>query len=180
MNNQRGFTLLELIIVAVVVSILAVVLAPLALSSLRAYDQTLNDLIVLDKLRYSTERLAREIREVNWDKTTGFVFTAQTGSLAFTRSQWNSDGTLNTAVPVIICYSGTTVSFAYANSCTGAHTLTDQLNTLSFAFYDKDGAVTAAATAIRSVQISLTLQKSITGPFYSQRTRVELKNYDNS
>ena len=180
MNNKRGFTLIELVIVAVVVSILAAVLAPLALSSLRAYDETLKDLIVLDKLRYSTERLAREIREVNWDKTNGFAFTAQTGSLAFTRSLWDSSGNLNTAVPVIICYSGSTVSLNYSSSCTGANTLTDQFNALSFAFYDKDGKGTAVATAIRSVQISLTLQKSSTGPFYSQRTRVELKNYDNS
>lgn len=64
MPTTKGYTLIEMIMVLIVVGIMAAALAPLALSSLRAYEETLADVVVLDKLRYATERLAREIREV--------------------------------------------------------------------------------------------------------------------
>ncbi|NJD36059.1 MAG: prepilin-type N-terminal cleavage/methylation domain-containing protein, partial [Betaproteobacteria bacterium] len=92
-RRPHGFTLIELIIVVIVIGIMAAVLAPLAVSSLRAYDAVLGDVVVLDKLRYATERLAREIREVDYvappptGTGTGFGFTSMgNNSMAFTRS----------------------------------------------------------------------------------------------
>ena len=42
----RGFSLIELVITTVVIGIMAMVLSPLLLSSLNAYDTTLGDVAV--------------------------------------------------------------------------------------------------------------------------------------
>lgn len=66
MQRGQGFSLVELIIVTVIVGIMATALVPVAITSLRAYDNTMGDVMALDKLRYATERMAREIREIQY------------------------------------------------------------------------------------------------------------------
>jgi prepilin-type N-terminal cleavage/methylation domain-containing protein len=65
-HPARGFTLIELIIVTVIMGIMATALVPLTVNSLRAYRETVEDVEVIDKLRYATERLAREVRQVQY------------------------------------------------------------------------------------------------------------------
>lgn len=185
MKHERGFTLIELVIVAIIAAIMAAVITPLALSSLRAYDNTLSNLIVLDKLRYATERLAREIREVNYTSGSfSYAFTSMgANSMAFTRTFYDSSGnaTSNTVtvdtgtVPNTI---GTSVRLTYLTPNIGPMVLTDQLGSLAFAYFDKDGCTSPACTIttnnVRYVEIALTLMHN--GNPYTQRTRVELKN----
>lgn len=184
MKYVRGFTLIELIIVISVIGIMASALAPIMQSSLRAYDNTLNDLIVLDKLRYATERLAREIREVKDNDTTAntnFAFTSMSTSAPVFTRDYNTcaDSTCNTITTVTrtvtVGNAGSTVTLAYSDmSGTGAQVLTDQVSSLAFAYFDKDGVSTASTVDVRYVQISLTLNQN--GNDYTQRTRVELRN----
>ena len=187
MRHEGGFTLFELVIVAIVSAILAAVVTPLALSSLRAYDNTLSNLIVLDKLRYATERLAREIREVNYNSgSSSYAFSSMgNNSMAFTRSYYDSSGAAITRT-VTVGNSGAAVTLTYSDMAgTGAQVLTDQIsstNSLTFAYYDKDGCnanttptLCAITTGnVRYVQITLTLTQN--GNPYTQRTRVALKN----
>lgn len=179
MQRARGFTLIELVIVTIVIGIMAAVLAPLALSSLKAYDDTLGDVVVLDKLRYATERLAREIREVNYDSTTGFAFTSMgANSTAFTRTFYDAAGAASTAT-VTVGNTGSDVTLAYSTlHAVGAQVLTNELNGatgLSFSYFTSDGVTTTTdPLLVRSVQISLTLSHN--GNTYPQLTRIELKN----
>ncbi|RTL24650.1 MAG: prepilin-type N-terminal cleavage/methylation domain-containing protein [Rhodocyclaceae bacterium] len=190
MGRARGFTLIELVIVIIVVSIMAAVLTPMTLSSLLAYNTTQADLVVLDKLRYATERLAREIREVNYNSSNGFAFAAPVGAtctagtlgmcpntMIFTRTFLDASGTASTAT-VTISNTGSAVKLAYSTPTVAAQTLTDELNGttgLSFTYLTSDGVTTTTdPKLVRSVQISLTLRHN--GSNYTQRTRVELKN----
>lgn len=196
MKRERGFTLIELITVAIGIAVMAAVLVPLALSSLRAYDTTLSDVIVLDKLRYATERLAREIREVNYNGSTfSYAFTPTgmgTNSISFTRTFYDSGGNAISSVVTVDTAPvnntiGTSVRLAYANYpglTVGPMVLTDQLNLatdLNFAYFDKNGCPSSTCptiivnnTNVRYVQITLTLTQN--GNPYTQRTLVELRN----
>lgn len=185
-RRPHGFTLIELIIVVIVIGIMAAVLAPLAVSSLRAYDAVLGDVVVLDKLRYATERLAREIREVDYvappptGTGTGFGFTSMgNNSMAFTRST----GMPSPNTTVTVGNTGTSVTLNYSSGG-GTQMLTDELGGISgtpssnllFEYLDQNGDVLASptTTTVYSVRISLTLRHN--SQDYTQRTQVELKN----
>lgn len=179
MTRERGFTLFELVITAMIVGILAAAVAPMMATGINAYEDTLGNVVALDKLRYATERLAREIREVSYTSPTGFGFTGMTAnSMAFSRTSADSSGTVTT-FNVAICKSGSTVVLAYAASCTGGPVLTDEVGTLVFSYLDQNGNALALSplplTTVRSVQITLTLARA-NGQTYTQRTLVELKN----
>lgn len=82
----RGFTLLELVYVIIVMGVLAVVLIPVVLNSLRAYEITRNRVTTLDEVRYASERVAREIREARFTAAQEVEFAAATATrLVFTR-----------------------------------------------------------------------------------------------
>lgn len=180
-RRVRGFTLIELVLVMIVIGIMAAALVPMGVTSLRAYDATLSNLVVLDKLRYATERLAREIREVNYSLTTGFAFSSMgVNSMAFTRTFYDSSGTASTAT-VTVGNTGSAVTLAYSTPVVAAQVLTDELgrsSNLAFSYIDQNGGPLALSplplTTVRAVQITLTLRHN--GQDYTQRTQVELKN----
>jgi len=186
MQRVRGVTLVELVIVIVVIGILALAMGPLALQSLRAYNNTLGDVVVLDKLRYATERLAREIRAVDFVPGTGFSFaTMGANNMRFTRTLFDAAGAAS-ADTVTVGNTGAAVTLAYAAlPAVGAQILTDQLSSLTFTYLDQNGCVTGNVTApctgtavtasnVRMVQIDLILTHN--GSIYPQRTLIQLKN----
>lgn len=174
----RGFTLVEMVIVIIVISIMAAVLAPIAMTSLSAYNATQADVVVLDKLRYATERLAREVREVNYDATTGFAFVSMgANSMQFSRDYYDSSGTTSTAT-VTIGNTGSAVTLNYSTGG-GTQVLTDELGSITnlvFTYLDANGTalVSPTATTVYSVRIDLTLRHNNND--YLQRTQVQLKN----
>jgi prepilin-type N-terminal cleavage/methylation domain-containing protein len=201
-HRSRGFTLIELVIVTVITGILAAMLAPLALASLQAYGSTLGDVVVLDKLRYATERLAREIRSVQYASPTSgvtsctniptpavnkYCISSMTATgLAFRRF-YKADKSDPTNVTIgtstgasASCITPPCVTLAYDTvASNAAQVLTDELGTasnLAFTYYQQDGTTTLGTdnTNVSYVQISLTLRHNDND--YTQRTRVELRN----
>ena len=178
-----GYTLIEMVIVLVILGIMAAVLAPVARNSLVAYDTTLGDLVVLDKQRYAIERLAREIREVNYNSSTGYAFstsvTSSGNSMTFTRVFYDTGGIATADTVVTIGNTGSAITLTYSlPSGVGAQVLTDELGAtgnLVFSYYKQDGSAATSLTDVRFVEISITLIHN--GNNYPQRTRVELKNH---
>lgn len=198
-QTARGFSLIELVIATVVIGIMAMALAPLMLSSLNAYDSTLGNVVVLDKLRYATERLAREIRGVQYASSTTtpatdcgdsptttdhYCITAMNPTnLQFRRSYTDTAGNV-TWRTVTINATGSTLTLAYSDINSGAaQLLTDELSSLSFAYLQQDGATTATLagntncavtdTCVSSVVMTLTLSHN--GNPYTQRTSIGIR-----
>lgn len=164
----RGFTLIEMVMVIVVLGILAGLTAPIFSQGLTAARLTTENLNTLAKLRYATERLAREIRQVNHNGASYDVSTMSATSLVFTKAD-----TTSTTVSVIS--AGGNVTLAYSSPAVSG-VLTDEVSSFGFAYYDSNGVTTASTTDLAFVEISLTLQNATTGGTYSQRTRIALRD----
>lgn len=166
--HYRGFTLLEMVVVMVVLSIIAGLTAPIFSKGLTATRTISDNLQTIEKLRYAAERMAREIRQINHNGTSYDISSMTSSTLTFT-SAIDSTNTIS------ISYSGSSVSMSYTSpALTG--TLTDEVSGLSFAYFDATGASTASTTNVAFVEFTLTLQNPISGGSFTQRTRVALRD----
>jgi type II secretory pathway pseudopilin PulG len=155
--------------VIVVIGILAAVTVPVLVNSFRAYETNQTNLVTLSKLRYATERMAREIRDVQY---TGGAYAIVMGptTLQFTKN--DAAGTV-----VTIAAAPPLVTLQYSTPAMTA-TLTDQVaaNGLQFLYYDinnNTAGVTAANVAYVDVDLTLTDPNSGAA---QQRTRIALRN----
>jgi prepilin-type N-terminal cleavage/methylation domain-containing protein len=166
--TTQGFTLIEMVMVIVILGILTALTAPIFSQGLTAARLTTENLSTLAKLRYATERLAREIRQVNHNGGSYDVSTMAATNMVFTKAD-----TVSTTVSITV--SGATITLAYSAPAVFG-VLTDEVSNMSFAYYDNNGAVTASSADLAFVEINLTLQNPTTGGSYSQRTRVALRD----
>ena len=167
MSNARGWTLVELIMVMVIIGILAAFIAPVLLNALKAYDRMQVTVNTYGKMRYAMERMAREIaalRRRAADTTSFDVATMTAGVFTF----FKEDGT-----EVTLALAGTDLNLTYV--ATGTGLLADRVAGLTFAYYRGDGVTVAAdATELAFVQVSMTISDGTTS--YPNRVRVALRN----
>lgn len=165
-SASAGFSLVELVVSIVVLGVLAAVTAPVFMSSLRVYVESDAHLTTLSKARFATERLARELREVQYNSGTGsFTFTAMGANNATFTKQ---DGTT-----VTLTVAGTNLNMRYAPPNVTSP-LTDELGSLALSYLDTNGVAGANASTVRSIDITLTLTNR--GATHTQRVRVGLRN----
>lgn len=164
-RRTRGFTMVEAVVAIVLMGILGMAAIPLLSGGVETYQITSSQLTTLSKLRYATERIARELREVRrvpGTPTNYDISTVAGPSVMFTKSD---------ATQVTITGAPPLITLAYPSA---SATLTDQVNSLAFRFLDINGAVTGSATQVAFVEISLGL--TVDGVVLQQRTRVSLRN----
>jgi prepilin-type N-terminal cleavage/methylation domain-containing protein len=167
-NSTVGFTLVEMLMVVVLIGVLAGLTAPIISQGLTASNMTSSSLQTLEKLRYATERLAREIRQIDYNGA-GYNISQMTANrITFVK---NSDG----AVTVDASLTGSVLSLGYSSPAVTA-ILTDEVSALNFSYLNASGSVTASTADLAFVEISLTLLNPNTSAVYSQRTRVALRD----
>ena len=166
--RQAGFTLLELVIGLVVLAVLGTAAGYGLVGGTLAFSTTANGIQTLGKLRYASERMAREVREIRRNPGNPAVYditTMNANSLAFTKA----DGvtvTLGSAPPQ--------VTLAYSTP-SGTHTLTDEVSSLAFSYLQADGTTAATGNAdVAFIEFELVLARN--GNNYPQRARVALRN----
>jgi len=179
-DGSRGYSLIEMVIIIIVVGIIAAATAPLAVSSLQAYNNIESQVVVLDHMRYAMERLTREIRAIDFNASTGFAFSSMgTNSMAFSRTFYDASGAAETTT-VTIGNTGSAVTLKYLNPLNTAQVLANGLNGtngLRFLYLTSDGVTqTADPKLVRIVQVSLELTQD--GSVFPQQTQVELKNFN--
>ena len=167
-TRQQGFTLMELIIGLVVLAVLGAAAGYGLANGALAFVNTTDAVHTLGKLRYASERMAREIREIRRDPVAPSLYDISTMAptvLAFTKTD-GTDVTLSGAPPLA------TLSYS---SPAGTYVLTDEVGTLSFAYYQADGSTPATGDwDLAFVEFELILTRS--GNSYPQRSRVALRN----
>ncbi len=193
--HQHGFSLIELVVAMVLTSMLAVAAMQPVLRTLQARAAVAGNLAAIDGLRYATERMLRELRQVRYDaQGTGFQLlpldaiagtSSASAGLCFSRaggsagSSWSSlsfrkSGTLATLDTV--SYPGCTA--------TAPSTVADKVSALRFDYwaYGSSGTPVALAlndaafgTKLSFIDITLTVTPD-SGTPVSHRSRVVLRN----
>ena len=166
--KQRGFSMIELIISLVILSVLGATAGYGLTGGVRAFSDNSDVLQTLGKLRYASERMVREAREIRRDTLNpiSFDITAMTATtLSFTRG--NGTGVTLTASPPLL-------TLAY-DVPAGNWTLTDEVSSMQFAYLQIDGSTAATGNAdVAFIEFNLELSRA--GKIYPQRTRVALRN----
>jgi len=145
--RARGFTLIEMVMVIIIMTILAAFIGPILAEAVSAYDSISRNIEVLTKMRYAMERLAREIRMVRRDPVNSGNYDIVT--MAVNKLEYcQADGT-----GVIIDY-------------TTGFTLT---------YFNAAGGAAVGKNDVAYVQVALTLTGTGTSA-YNLSTRVDLRN----
>jgi len=164
-----GFTLIEMVASIVILGALAAISVPMLSNGFRAYEATHASLLTLSKLRYATERMVREIREVRRDPAnpSDYDIAVMTATTFKFKKTDGVEVTINQPAQVTLAYSIPNV--------TPPPTLTDQVGNLQFKYFKEDGKTeTTSKSEVAFVQISLSLTQGTAT--YPQRVRVGLRN----
>ena len=174
-RRARGFTLIELIVVMVLMGILFVVGSSMVGDTMRTSYLTTENHSSGSQARYAMERMAREIRQLQYGDL-GYSFLTKTSTaLAFTKEDLST-------VSIVSCGTNLTLRYSSAVTCVAcsdsAPCLTNQISAGSFAFayLDQLGAATTTNEEIRFVQITMTVTNAKTGKAENLRTRIFLRN----
>lgn len=151
--TEAGFSLAELLIVIVVVSIAAFVFTGMFIQAVKSYQFVDTEKQMLQEARYAEERLSRELKRVRGNT---FVTQATSRTLTFFDRDSASVSVSWTGVkgdPLLYTKNGT------------PQTLASGVDTLAFTYYKSDGTAAAplvspSATDIWRVKVDLRLAKN--------------------
>jgi prepilin-type N-terminal cleavage/methylation domain-containing protein len=195
-GGARGYTLIELITVIVLVGILVAMVSEPLTQTLRARTEVASDLDAIAKLRYATERIVREMRQIQYLSGSGFRLTpldfASSTSTSSPGVCFSRVGGLSgaTVTNVSIKLSSGVVTYEQPGTCStlgvSPPTLVDGVSSLAFDFYAFDNGSTGNpiplavgsttfANDVTHVAITLTLSQN-GGTALSHRTLVFLRN----
>lgn len=153
---KKGFTLIELIFVIVILSIIAAIGSRVMGSAFNSYKDNQGIVSADEQGRLALEKMIRDIHGIN-SNTSITTFTAS--ALTFTNVSGAS---------VAYTLSGT-------NLQRNGVTLASGVNSLTFGYYGTTGAVTAVASSIAYIDVTLNITQN--GVNYTLPTTIMTMNY---
>lgn len=171
-SADKGFTLIELVATLLVLGLMTSFAVPYLSNGARVYNDTSAALQTVSKLRYASERMARELREIrNVGGSFDIVTPVNVPGNSIRFFKWD-DVQLTR---VTISDTAPTLSLAYDTVASEANfPLTDELTSVTFNYYQADGVTQATGIDnVAYIEFELILNN---GNSYSQRSRVALRN----
>ncbi len=156
---QQGFTLIEFIFVIMLLGIIAAISSQMLTQGVMAYFTATN---VVDANWQGQLAIQRMMRDMSIVRSSNDISTANTNTFSFTDINGNT---------VSYALSGSSLSLTYNSN---ALILADGLQSLTFQYYDKNGAITATNNLIRYVK--MTLNFSYKNTIYAVISAVYLRN----
>ncbi len=169
-RQAAGFTLLEMVVTIATLSILAMLVTPYLSLSVRAYNDNAVESQILGELRYASERIARELRDIrrnpaspaDYDIATPFV----SNRIRFSRN----DGE---RVTIDSATSALNLSY-FSLQGDSPFPLSTSLQGITFSYFQSD-EVNPALGSSDLAYIEFEIQLGANGNTYSQRSRVALR-----
>jgi prepilin-type N-terminal cleavage/methylation domain-containing protein len=179
--RARGFTLIEMVMVIIIMAILAAFIAPILAEAVSAYDAVTRNIEVLTKMRYAMERLSREIRMVRRDPVNSGnydIVTMVANKLEFCQPDGTGVIISYTSPPnvtIAVTNAGTFNSVSCSASALTARVLTDMATAFTLTYFNAAGGAAVGKNDVVYVQVALTLTGTGTLA-YNLSTRVDLRN----
>jgi len=164
---QRGYTLIEIVVVIVILSIVSAISIKFLADSLRIYTMTVDQKTLFDEGKLALERMCRDIRDANSITTPISGGSNSSGTLlSFTRTHATAQDSAGDIIQFILS-SGTLQRKAAARP------------TVDLASYVTAITVTRGTSPDNEITISLTLSRTSTGVTLSVplSTKVVPKNF---
>jgi prepilin-type N-terminal cleavage/methylation domain-containing protein len=164
---ERGFTLIEIIIVIVILSIVSAISIKFLVDSLKIYTMTVNQKTLLDEGKLALERMCRDIRDASAITTPSSGGSSSSGTLlSFTRTHATAQDSAGDTIQFILL-SGTLQRKASTRA------------TVDLASYVTAITVTRGTSPNNEITISLTLSRTIMDVTLSVplQTKVIPKNF---
>jgi prepilin-type N-terminal cleavage/methylation domain-containing protein len=158
--KPRGFTLLEVLLVTIMLGILGMVLGPILGKSVGTFNIISSRQQVLAEARSGMDRMVRELR-----LTPSATLLSNIG---VTNLQFQYP--LDTNI---------TYSLSNGNLLRNSDVLVGNLTSLIFTYYDQAGSVAVLPINVRSIGIQMTVNSSSSNSTLTLRTRVFLRNTGN-
>jgi prepilin-type N-terminal cleavage/methylation domain-containing protein len=186
MIRSGGFTLIELITVMTMLTILAVGIAPLVRNAFDAYNSVTDGTAAQSRLQYASERISRELREINvtsagYGISSTMPSSGAATSISFTQRVTGRSVTISGNLASYCATSSTqscTLTLGYSDVGGGTvPVLLRNVSSFAIRYYKFDAATlgyvqTSDSSAVSFVEVSLgMLQNTIT-----QRLRIRLRN----
>lgn len=162
--KSKGFTLIEIVITIVLVSIIAGIAAMIIVQGVRVYSSEQSRSDAHYQARVTVERMAREIRLIR-SQTAGDVPTMSAADMSFTDINNNQ---------VWFQLNAGTVRRSSDNGATW-QTLANGVTALNFSYLQQDGVTAATALTLWYVVIDMTDQQG--SESLQVRTRVHPMNF---
>lgn len=158
-NLERGFTLIEIIVVIVILAIVSAISIKFVADSLRIYTMTVNQKTLFDEGKLALERMCRDIRDA---QSITSVTAGPPGSITFTRTHATAYDA-GPPAPETITFQQTGNTLEKVKGGTG------------YAMAVSDVTSFTVANATYEIQLQLILNLA-TGENVTLQTKVYLKN----
>lgn len=179
---QRGFSLMEIVLGLMLLGILSVVGSNMITSGFYTTMTLSDEHLAHGAARYAMERMAREIREIQYDPTSGVVSISSTmrtaSQLSFVKTTLS--GTSNVTFKFTSNANPTlgTIQMSYFQDDTSpANVLARNIKSFSFTYLaDSNGTVATSSNQVRFIQIDMSVVFSPTSVELPMRTLIKLRN----
>jgi len=166
LSKNKGFTLIEIVIVIVILSIISAISIKFLVDSLRIYTMAVNQKTLFDEGKLALERMCRDVRDARSLTTPAAGGSGST--LRFTRDNTTAQDSAGEDIRFIL--SGTTLQKRKSLPSVMLVNLASNVSTFT---------VTRGATGVNELTIDLTLSMT-SGERVTLRTKVYPKNLADS